>query len=135
MDCRVIVGRFKLVKTSPEPCYLLKTEVLGWVDWLGWCTWIGWLNCNGFTDGEVVDGQGVWRWRLCLGEASLLVIMHRKACNEPFHVEVVLLRLGKNGKLASSVVANAMVNPKDVNKFLGKLTKKLKPKDFNFESY
>jgi hypothetical protein len=61
MDCRVIVGRFRLDRTSTNACYLLKTEVLGWVDWLGWCTWIGWLNCNGFIDGEVVDGQGVWR--------------------------------------------------------------------------
>jgi hypothetical protein len=61
--------------------------------------------------------------------------MHRKTCNEPFHVEVVLLRLSKDGKLTSRVVANAVVNPKDVNKFLGKLTKRLKPKDFNYESH
>ena len=72
---------------------------------------------------------------MCPGETSLLVIMHRKACNEPFHVEVVLLRLSKDGKLTSRVVANAMFNPKDVNKFLGKVTKRLKPIDFNFESY
>ena len=72
---------------------------------------------------------------MCPGEVSLLVIMHRKTCNEPFHVEVVLLRLSKDGKLASRVVANTLVKPRDVNKFLGKLTKKLKPKDFNFESY
>jgi len=135
MNCRVIVGRFRLDKTSPEPCYLLRTKVLGWDDWLGWCDWIAFVNCNGFIDGEVVDGQGIWRWRLCPGEASLLVIMHRKTCNEPFHVEVVLLRLSKDGKLASRVVANTLVKPRDVNKFLGKLTKKLKPKDFNFESY
>ncbi len=60
--------------------------------------------------------------------------MHRKACNEPFHVEVVLLHLSKDGKLASRVVTNALVNSKDVDMFLGKLTKKLKPKDFNYKS-
>jgi len=54
--------------------------------------------------------------------------MHRKTCNEPFHVEAVLLHLSKDGKLTSRVVADAMVNPKDVDKFLGKVTKRLKPK-------
>jgi len=135
MDCRVIVGGFKLNKQSTDTCYLLKTEVLGWVDWLGWCTWIGWLNCNGFIDSEVMGDHRVQRWRLCPGETSLLIIMHRKTCNETFHVEVVLLCLSKDGKLTSKVVTNAMVNPKDVNKFLDKLTKRVKPRDFNCGSH
>jgi len=79
--------------------------------------------------------HGIQRWRLCPGETSLLIIKYRKSCNDWFYVKVVLLHLSKDGKLASRVVANAMINPKDVDKFLGKLTKKLKPKDFNFESY
>ena len=127
MGCRVIVGGYRVDGWGMDACYLLRTEVLGWVDWVGWCDWVGNINCNGFIDGEVVDGQGVWRWRLCPGETSLLVIMHRKACNEPFHVEVVLLRLSKDGELTSRVVANALVKPKDVDKFLSKLTKGLKP--------
>jgi len=72
---------------------------------------------------------------LCPGEVSLLVIMHRKTCNEPFHVEVVLLRLSKDGKLTSRVVANTLVKPRDVNKFLNKLTKRVKPRDFNCGSH
>jgi hypothetical protein len=51
--------------------------------------------------------------------------MHRKTCNEPFHVEVVLLHLNKDGKLTSKVVTNALVNPRDAGKFLSKLPKRL----------
>ena len=128
MGCRVIVGGYMVGKWGMDACYLLRTEVLWWVDWVGLCDWVGDINCNGFISSKpLVDAYGIQRWRLCLGEASLLVIMHRKACNEPFHVEVVLLRLSKDGELASRVVANAMVKPRDVDKFLNKLIKGLKP--------
>jgi hypothetical protein len=121
MGCRVIVGGYRVDKWGADACYLLRTEVLGWVDWVGWCDWVGDINCNGFMSSEAVGDHGIQRWRLCPGEASLLVIMHRKTCNEPFHVEVVLLRLSKDGKLTSKVVTNALVNPRDVDKFLSKL--------------
>jgi len=127
MGCRVIVGGYGVGKWGMDACYLLRTEVLGWVDWVGWCDWVGDINCNGFMSSEpLVGNHGVQRWRLCPGEASLLIIMHRKACNEPFHIEVVLLRLSKDGKLTSRVVANTLVNPRDVDKFLSKLPKRLK---------
>ncbi len=135
MDCRVIVGRFKLDRTNPEPCYLLQTEVLGWDDWLGWCDWIAFVNCNGFMESEVIGDHGIQRWRLCPGETSLLIIKYRKSCNDWFYVKVALLHLSKDSKLTSRVVANAMVNPKDANKFLSKLTKRVKPRDFNCGSH
>ncbi len=127
MGCRVIVGGYRVDRWGMDACYLLWTEVLGWVDGVGWCDWVGSINCNGFMSSEAVGDHGVQRWRLCPGEASLLIIMHRKTCNEPFHVEVVLLRLSKDGELTSRVVANTLVNPRDVDKFLNKLTKGLKP--------
>jgi len=109
-------------KWGMDACYLLRTEVLGWVKGLGWCDWVGDINCNGFMSSEPLVGTyGIQRWRLCPGEASLLIIMHRKACNESFHVEVVLLRLSEDGELTSRVVANTLVNPGDVDKFLNKL--------------
>jgi len=126
MGCRVIVGGYRVGKWGMDACYLLRTEVLGWVKGLGWCDWVGDINCNGFMSSEPLVGTyGIQKWRLCPGEASLLVIMHRKACNEPFHVEVVLLRLSEDGELTSRVVANTLVNPGDVDKFLDKLPKRL----------
>ncbi len=128
MGCRVIVGGYRVDRWGMDACYLLWTEVLGWVDGVGWCDWVGSINCNGFMSSEPVVGTyGIQKWRLCPGEASLLIIMHRKTCNEPFHVEVVLLRLSKDGELTSRVVANTLVNPRDVDKFLNKLAKGLKP--------
>jgi hypothetical protein len=127
MGCRVIVGGYRVDRRGLDACYLLQTEVLGWVDGVGWCDWVGNINCNNFIGSEpVVNAYGIQRWRLCPGEASLLVIMHRKACNEPFRVETVLLRLSKDGELASRVLATALVNPGDVDKFLNKLAKGLK---------
>jgi len=115
-----------LDKWGVDACYLLRTEVLGWVDWVGWCDWVGNINCNGFMSSEAVGDHGVQRWRLCPGETSLLIIMHRKTCNEPFRIEVVLLHLNEDGKPISKVIENAVVNPRDVNKFLDKLAKRLK---------
>ena len=126
MGCRVIVGGYRGDKRGADACYLLRTEVLGWVDWVGWCDWVGDLNCNGFIDSEPLVGTyGIQRWRLCPGESSLLIIMHRRSCNEPFHVEVVLLRLSKDGELTSRVVTNALA--RDVDEFLSKLTEGVKP--------
>ena len=120
MGCGFIVGGYRVDKWGTDACYLLRTEVLGWVDGVGWCDCFGYINCNGFMGSETVGDHGVQRWRLCPGETSLLIIMHRKTCNEPFHIEVVLLRLSKDGELASRVVANTLVKPRDMDKFLSK---------------
>ena len=124
--CRVVVGRYRVNKWGTDACYLLRTEFLCWVRGLGYCDWVGNINCNNFISSEPLVGTyGVQKWRLCPGDISVLVIMHRKSCKDWFNARVIVLHMNEEGKLVSKVVGDALVNPRDADNFLGELARRL----------